>query len=138
MNQIPFFILVAAAASTPALAADTPVDSGGLTVLIQVRASDGKDENPPPLEVVLTLIAPNGCAEARESRPDAEYEFKVCNEQRAGALAFQLERTRRLTNGSEKRQFKVKATLAPGKPLVIARFLEGAREMEVKATMKKT
>jgi len=142
MNRIPVItgFILAAAASNPGRAADAPLKSGGMSVLLEVRARDDKQEQPPPLEVVLTLIAPHGCAEASERRPDAEYDFKVCSEGDAAgapALSFHLERTRNLPEGSERRQFKVKAALAPGKTLVIARFVEGAREMEVKAMMKR-
>src|SRR5687767_4131516 len=89
MNSIPVIIgFILAAAHAPA-------SSGGMSILLEVRASDDGQEHPPPLEVVLTLIAQRGCAEASERRPDAEYDFKVCGEGDAGGapvLSFHLER----------------------------------------------
>jgi hypothetical protein len=139
MNSIPInasFIAAIVAASTPALADDTPSKPAGINVLLEVRASDDERQRPQPIEVVLTLLDRHGCAEASERRRDAEYGFKVCSEADSPALSFHLERTRHLSEGSEHRQFKVRATFVYGKPITIARFVEGARMMEVKATVR--
>jgi hypothetical protein len=92
----------------------------------------------PAVELLLTLSDTHGCASASEKRRDRQYDVTVCRDggdDIAPILSFDVERVLHREQGSEQRRLRVKARVALGKPVRVARYGEGKSALDATATV---